>query len=97
MLRRELGDVLRDERQHQGRTLREVSSSAAVSLGYLSEVERGEKEASSELLGSICGALGMPLSEVLREVSDRVAHTEAMSAPVALPIASSGAVVASAA
>ncbi|MEP6629993.1 MAG: helix-turn-helix transcriptional regulator, partial [Lapillicoccus sp.] len=59
LLRRELGDVLRDERRHQGRTLREVSQSASVSLGYLSEVERGEKEASSELLGSICGALGL--------------------------------------
>lgn len=85
LLRRELGDVLREERQHQGRTLREVSSSASVSLGYLSEVERGEKEASSELLGSICGALGKPLSEVLHEVSTRVARTEAMSAPVPLP------------
>jgi hypothetical protein len=103
LLRRELGDVLREERQHQGRTLREVSSSASVSLGYLSEVERGEKEASSELLGSICGALGVPLSEVLREVSTRVAHTEAISAPVTLPVGSAapaagmGSVVASAA
>jgi transcriptional regulator with XRE-family HTH domain len=86
LLRRELGDVLRDERQHQGRTLREVSQSASVSLGYLSEVERGEKEASSELLASICGALGLPLSDVLREVSTRVAHTESMSAPVSLPV-----------
>ncbi len=87
LLRRELGDVLRDERRHQGRTLREVSQSASVSLGYLSEVERGEKEASSELLASICGALGLPLSAVLSEVSTRVAHTEAMSAPVTLPVA----------
>ena len=103
LLRRELGDVLREERQHQGRTLREVSSSASVSLGYLSEVERGEKEASSELLGSICGALGVPLSAVLREVSTRVAHTEAVSAPVTLPVGSAasaaglGSVIASAA
>ena len=102
LLRRELGDVLREERQHQGRTLREVSSSASVSLGYLSEVERGEKEASSELLGSICGALGVPLSEVLREVSTRVAHTEAITAPVTLPVGAAaparlGSVVASAA
>ena len=50
LLRREIGDVLRDARQRQGRTLREVSSAAQVSLGYLSEVERGQKEASSELL-----------------------------------------------
>ena len=102
LLRRELGDVLREERQHQGRTLREVSSSASVSLGYLSEVERGEKEASSELLGSICGALGVPLSVVLREVSTRVAHTEAITAPVTLPVGAAaparlGSVVASAA
>ena len=85
LLRRELGDVLREERQHQGRTLREVSSSAAVSLGYLSEVERGEKEASSELLGSICGALGVPLSGVLREVSHAWPGTESITAPVTLP------------
>jgi transcriptional regulator with XRE-family HTH domain len=100
LLRRELGDVLRDERRHQGRTLREVSQSASVSLGYLSEVERGEKEASSELLGSICGALGLPLSAVLHEVSARVALTEAMSEPVTFPVANGvrvGAVVASAA
>ncbi len=72
VLRREIGDVLRDARQRQGRTLREVSSAARVSLGYLSEVERGQKEASSELLGSICEALDIPMSLVLREVSDRV-------------------------
>ena len=62
LLRRELGDVLRERRRAQGRTLREVSATASVSLGYLSEVERGEKEASSELLASICGALELPLS-----------------------------------
>ena len=65
LLRRELGDVLREHRQVQGRTLREVSARASVSLGYLSEVERGEKEASSELLAAICAALEVPLSEVL--------------------------------
>ncbi len=86
LLRRELGDVLRERRQRQHRTLREVSASAKVSLGYLSEVERGEKEASSELLGSICGALGLPLSEVLSRVSVRVAETEALTAPVQLPV-----------
>ncbi|HSN35170.1 MAG TPA: helix-turn-helix transcriptional regulator, partial [Arthrobacter sp.] len=60
VLRHEIGDVLRDVRQRQGRTLREVSHSARVSLGYLSEVERGQKEASSELLSSICSALDVP-------------------------------------
>src|SRR5690242_4410165 len=57
LLRQLLGDVLRRLRLRQGRTLREVSASARVSLGYLSEVERGQKEASSELLAAICGAL----------------------------------------
>jgi transcriptional regulator with XRE-family HTH domain len=61
----------------QGRTLRQVSADARVSLGYISEVERGQKEASSELLASICAALDIPLSEVLSEVSDAVALEEA--------------------
>ncbi|CAN5434610.1 hypothetical protein BH23ACT6_BH23ACT6_19220 [soil metagenome] len=77
LLRRELGDVLREQRQEQGRTLREVSASAAVSLGYLSEVERGEKEASSELLASICKALDLPMAQMLSHVSDRVSLAEA--------------------
>lgn len=85
VLRREIGDVLRGARQRQGRTLREVSSAARVSLGYLSEVERGQKEASSELLGSICGALAVPLSLVLREVSDRVAVAEGLTIPDTVP------------
>ena len=84
-LREHIGDVLRDVRQRQGRTLREVSSQARVSLGYLSEVERGVKEASSELLGSICSALDVPLSSVLREVSDRIAVAELMSIPDTIP------------
>jgi transcriptional regulator with XRE-family HTH domain len=86
VLRREIGDVLRDARQRQGRTLREVSSAARVSLGYLSEVERGQKEASSELLHSICEALDVPMSLVLREVSDRVAVTEGLVIPDTVPI-----------
>jgi len=85
VLRREIGDVLRDARQTQRRTLREVSSAARVSLGYLSEVERGQKEASSELLASICGALEVPMSLVLREVSDRVAAAEGLSIPDTVP------------
>ena len=98
LLRRELGDVLREHRRSQGRTLREVSATAAVSLGYLSEVERGEKEASSELLASICNALDVPLSQVLSNVSDRVAEVEAVSLPVPLPVSNrAGMVSASAA
>src|SRR5215469_4563781 len=82
LLRHLLGDALRRLRLRQGRTLREVSASARVSLGYLSEVERGQKEASSELLAAICAALGAPLSQVLREVSDNFALAELQSEPV---------------
>ena len=85
ILRHEIGDVLRDVRQRQGRTLREVSHDARVSLGYLSEVERGQKEASSELLVSVTDALGMPLSYVLREVSDRIAIAEGVVIPDTVP------------
>jgi transcriptional regulator with XRE-family HTH domain len=82
LLRHLLGDVLRRLRLRQGRTLREVSASARVSLGYLSEVERGQKEASSELLSAICSALETPLSSVLREVSDNFALAELQNAPI---------------
>lgn len=85
LLRHEIGDVLRDVRQRQGRTLREVSHHARVSLGYLSEVERGQKEASSELLSSICSALNIPLSLMLREVSDRMAEAEGVTIPDTVP------------
>ncbi|MEV0127040.1 helix-turn-helix transcriptional regulator [Dactylosporangium sp. NPDC050688] len=76
LLRRVIGDALRARRQAQHRTLREVSTAANVSLGYLSEIERGQKEASSELLAAICEALGAALSEVLRDVSDTLATAE---------------------
>jgi transcriptional regulator with XRE-family HTH domain len=82
LLRHLLGDALRRLRLRQGRTLREVSAAARVSLGYLSEVERGQKEASSELLAAICSALGAPLSQVFREVSDNFALAELQSEPV---------------
>jgi transcriptional regulator with XRE-family HTH domain len=82
LLRHLLGDVLRRLRLRQGRTLREVSAAARVSLGYLSEVERGQKEASSELLAAICTALGTPLSHVLGEVSDSFALAELQNEPV---------------
>jgi len=76
LLRRLVGDVLRRHRLRQSRTLRDVSAAARVSLGYLSEVERGRKEASSELLASICAALDVSLADVLREVSDDLATIE---------------------
>ncbi len=85
VLRREIGEVLRRARRRQGRTLRQVSGDARVSLGYLSEVERGQKEASSELLASICGALEVPLWVVLREVSDRIAMAEGVVIPDTIP------------
>jgi transcriptional regulator with XRE-family HTH domain len=74
LLREVLGDVLRRARNKQGRTLREVSDAARVSLGYLSEVERGRKEASSELLSAICDALDVPLSQLLVEAGEQLAR-----------------------
>jgi transcriptional regulator with XRE-family HTH domain len=86
LLRRVIGDALRARRQAQHRTLREVSTAANVSLGYLSEIERGQKEASSELLAAVCDALGARLSEVLREVSSTVATTEQREGLAAAPV-----------
>ena len=83
LLREVIGDVLRHTRLAQGRTLREVSDGARVSLGYLSEVERGRKEASSELLGAICGALEVPLSRVLSDAGLTMQrHEQAAPRPV---------------
>jgi transcriptional regulator with XRE-family HTH domain len=70
LLREAIGDRLRHARTIQRRTLREVSRTARVSLGYLSEVERGPKEASSELLAAICDALELPLSVLLHNVAN---------------------------
>jgi transcriptional regulator with XRE-family HTH domain len=100
LFRRLLGEVLRTHRMRRGLTLREVSAEARVSLGYISEIERGQKEASSELLASLCGALDLPLSDVLRDVSDAVALEEAALELATTPIqvvSRSGGVVASAA
>ncbi len=87
LVRHLLGGVLRRQRLRQGLTLREVSVDARVSLGYISEVERGQKEASSELLAAICAALEVPLSDVLREVSDEIdkAETRVLAPSVARP------------
>ena len=76
LLREVIGDVLRRARISQGRTLREVSDAARVSLGYLSEVERGRKEASSELLSAICDALKVPMSDVLVDAGEQLARQE---------------------
>jgi transcriptional regulator with XRE-family HTH domain len=80
VLRQVIGDTLRGVRLRQRRTLREVSSSARVSLGYLSEVERGQKEPSSELLAAICAALDVELSELFREVTDALHREEKLVA-----------------
>ncbi len=82
LLREAIGDSLRRTRTSQSRTLREVSTSAQVSLGYLSEVERGRKEASSELLAAICGALEVPIAEVLFDVSATLAVSAGMDIAV---------------
>ena len=86
LVRQEIGDVLRDFRLQQGRTLRQVASQASVALGYLSEVERGQKEASSEILASVADALDTPISVIMREVGDRLAVIEGLTAiPDTLP------------
>jgi XRE family transcriptional regulator, stress-response regulator len=69
VLRQVVGETLRGLRLRQRRTLREVSSSARVSLGYLSEVERGQKEPSSELLAAIAEALDVSLADLFGEVA----------------------------
>lgn len=86
LVRQLLGDQLRRRRLAQRRTLRDVSGRARVSLGYLSEVERGRKEASSELLSSICAALDVPLWLVLREVSDDLARQEPAARRFGVPV-----------
>ena len=79
LVRQEIGDVLRDFRLQKGQTLRQVAGRATVALGYLSEVERGQKEASSEILASLADALEVPISVIMREVSDRLAIVEGVS------------------
>jgi transcriptional regulator with XRE-family HTH domain len=83
LLREAIGDRLRHARTNQRRTLREVSRAARVSLGYLSEVERGRKEASSELLAAICEALDLPLSALLHNVATDIGALESVELPAA--------------
>jgi len=91
LFRRLLGEALRTQRMERGLTLREVSAEARVSLGYISEIERGQKEASSELLSSLCGALEMPLSVLLHNVSRAAAAEEGLHEvpATALPVRTS--------
>ena len=78
LVRHEIGEVLRDFRLQKGRTLRQVAGRASVALGYLSEVERGQKEASSEILASVADALDVPISTIMREVGDRISVLEGL-------------------
>ncbi len=80
LVRQEIGEVLRDFRQQKGHTLRQVAGRASVALGYLSEVERGQKEASSEILASVADALDVPISTIMREVGDRISVLEGLQA-----------------
>lgn len=82
LLRSHIGSALRASRISQGRTLRDVAKCARVSLGYLSEVERGQKEASSELLNSICNALDISIGEILLNVSAQIRTLETPSLTV---------------
>lgn len=82
LLRTTLGDVLRRTRREQGRTLADVARAAKVSMPYLSEVERGRKEASSEVLAAICDALRIGLSDLLAEAGRDLAGRRA---PVGRP------------
>jgi transcriptional regulator with XRE-family HTH domain len=79
VLRQVVGETLRGVRLRQRRTLREISATARVSLGYLSEVERGQKEASSELLAAICRALDVELSDLFLEVSTTLRREERLA------------------
>ena len=85
LVRHEIGEVLRDIRMSKRQTLRQVAARAAVALGYLSEIERGQKEVSSELLFSIAEALDVPISQIMREVSDRLAVAEGAHFPDTVP------------
>jgi transcriptional regulator with XRE-family HTH domain len=78
LVRQEIGDVLRDMRLQKGKTLRQVAGRASVALGYLSEVERGQKEASSEILAAVADALDVPISTIMREVGDRISVLEGL-------------------
>src|SRR5215468_2400983 len=91
VLRQVVGETLRGLRLRQRRTLREVSTAARVSLGYLSEVERGQKEPSSELLAAICGALDVELSELFAEVSQTLRREEKLAASNRVALVGAGA------
>lgn len=71
-LRKVIGATIREERKRQKLSLRDMCDMAYISLGYISEVERGKKEASSETLSHICAALNYPMPTLLRKVADEM-------------------------
>src|SRR3954463_4958949 len=84
LLRHVIGATLRRIRLDDGRTLREVSQAANISMPYLSEIERGRKEPSSEILAGICAALGLTLLDLLNETTAEamVVDLTSVTAPV---------------
>ena len=91
LLRRLVGAILRARREAQGRTLRDVATDARVSVAYLSEIERGRKEASSEVLVAVCGALGMGLADLLAEAHRTlVGHVQVVDLTAGVPGRTSG-------
>jgi transcriptional regulator with XRE-family HTH domain len=82
LLREVIGSHLRNTRKEQGATLRDISSKANVALGYLSEIERGQKEPSSELLSSICSALEISISSLMRSVTIETVRIENQVRPI---------------
>jgi transcriptional regulator with XRE-family HTH domain len=91
LLRRLVGAILRARREAQGRTLRDVAVEARVSVAYLSEIERGRKEASSEVLVAVCGALGMGLVDLLAEAHRTlVGHAQVLDLTAGAPSRTGG-------
>lgn len=72
LLRHVIGGILRRARRAQGRTLVDVAAAARVSTAYLSEIERGRKEASSEVLAAVCGALGLRLVDLVARTGEEL-------------------------
>ena len=85
LMREELGEVLKDYRNKRGLTLRQTSQRSSVALGYISELERGQKEASSEILQALADALQIPLSQILTELANRLYLFEEFEPGVEIP------------
>lgn len=85
LFRHALGSVLRSARVDQQRSLRDVAAAAGMSVGYLSEIERGHKEASSELLAAAASALGQPIAGLIARSAEMMAAADAAVAVLAIP------------